>query len=229
MGLFGGKDKESKKVKKQKKGKGNAAMSSEEVSTQEQTERALILLIDKKLPNLQKSFIERGLNVSVIYNDIEDMKIGLLMQSGYSRIVIVESGLGTFTTTSQRGELKDLIGMCNDEDKRLTVFYTDSVVKSDNIKTNIGKQADWVLYTTIADVIKKLKEYNETYVLTDDVVTDRLLSVDDALQLRGEYVEEANYLVETNEQPISIEGLRQLVVRPENNPEALLPEYDVEY
>lgn len=217
MGLF-------KKLKSSKNSENDA------VSIEEKVERSLIILIDKKLPNLQESLVDRGLNVSTVYNDIEDIKIGLLMQSGNCRVVVIESGLGVFTTVTMREEIKDLLGMCNGDDKKLTVFYTDSVIKSDSIKTPVGKQIDWNLYTTMADVISKLKEYNETYIMTEDVYSEKLISVEEALKITGDYVEENQTLVNTDGHiPEDPEELRKLAVKNTLDFEDILPNFEVSY
>ena len=217
MGLF-------KKLKSSKNSENDA------VSIEEKVERSLIILIDKKLPNLQESLVDRGLNVSTVYNDIEDIKIGLLMQSGNCRVVVIESGLGVFTTVTMREEIKDLLGMCNGDDKKLTVFYTDSVIKSDSIKTPVGKQIDWNLYTTMADVIAKLKEYNETYIMTEDVYSEKLISVEEALKITGDYVEENQTLVNTDGHiPEDSEELRKLAVKNTLDFEDILPNFEVSY
>lgn len=217
MGLF-------KKLKSSKNSENDA------VSIEEKVERSLIILIDKKLPNLQESLVDRGLNVSTVYNDIEDIKIGLLMQSGNCRVVVIESGLGVFTTVTMREEIKDLLGMCNGDDKKLTVFYTDSVIKSDSIKTPVGKQIDWNLYTTMADVISKLKEYNETYIMTEDVYSEKLISVEEALKITGDYVEENQTLVNTDGHiPEDSEELRKLAVKNTLDFEDILPNFEVSY
>lgn len=217
MGLF-------KKLKSSKNSENDA------VSIEEKVERSLIILIDKKLPNLQESLVDRGLNVSTVYNDIEDIKIGLLMQSGNCRVVVIESGLGVFTTVTMREEIKDLLGMCNGDDKKLTVFYTDSVIKSDSIKTPVGKQIDWNLYTTMADVIAKLKEYNETYIMTEDVYSEKLISVEEALKITGDYVEENQTLVNTDGHiPEDPEELRKLAVKNTLDFEDILPNFEVSY
>lgn len=217
MGLF-------KKLKSSKNSENDA------VSIEEKVERSLIILIDKKLPNLQESLVDRGLNVSTVYNDIEDIKIGLLMQSGNCRVVVIESGLGVFTTVTMREEIKDLLGMCNGDDKKLTVFYTDSVIKSDSIKTPVGKQIDWNLYTTMADVITKLKEYNETYIMTEDVYSEKLISVEEALKITGDYVEENQTLVNTDGHiPEDPEELRKLAVKNTLDFEDILPNFEVSY
>lgn len=217
MGLF-------KKLKSSKNSENDA------VSIEEKVERSLIILIDKKLPNLQESLVDRGLNVSTVYNDIEDIKIGLLMQSGNCRVVVIESGLGVFTTVNMREEIKDLLGMCNGDDKKLTVFYTDSVIKSDSIKTPVGKQIDWNLYTTMADVIAKLKEYNETYIMTEDVYSEKLISVEEALKITGDYVEENQTLVNTDGHiPEDSEELRKLAVKNTLDFEDILPNFEVSY
>lgn len=217
MGLF-------KKLKSSKNSENDA------VSIEEKVERSLIILIDKKLPNLQESLVDRGLNVSTVYNDIEDIKIGLLMQSGNCRVVVIESGLGVFTTVTMREEIKDLLGMCNGDDKKLTVFYTDSVIKSDSIKTPVGKQIDWNLYTTMADVISKLKEYNETYIMTEDIYSEKLISVEEALKITGDYVEENQTLVNTDGHiPEDSEELRKLAVKNTLDFEDILPNFEVSY
>ena len=85
---------------------------------------------------------ESGLNVSRIFKNIADARDELIMQTEPYRLVVVETGLGRFTSTSQRKEIIDLLGICTDEDSRASVFYTDSVLKIDVIR-ELGKDTKY--------------------------------------------------------------------------------------
>lgn len=151
-------------------------------------EITLLMLIEKKLPDMKNFFSDRGINIVEVYTDIEEAKIGLLIQSGACRLVIIEAGLGTFTTTSMRAELSDLLGMCDGVDKKATVFFTDSIVKSDNTRGKRNSSVEWVNYCNTVGVIDKIKSYNERYIASDEQ-SEKMKSFDEAMKFIGEPIE----------------------------------------
>lgn len=176
MGLFSKKKKASK----------NIEQSSTETKS---TELALIMLVERCIPDMKKYFSKFGIEIEQVYTDIEEAKIGMLIQSGKARIVIVDSGLAHFTTTAMRAEVKDLLGLCDGEDKFGTVFYTDTILKSDNTKGRKSTNAiDWQEYTGTQGIIEKLKEYKETYISNSQNDTSDEVSTQEILAFKGESI-----------------------------------------
>lgn len=167
-----------------------AAKNIEQCSTEtKSTELALIMLIERCIPDMKKYFSKFGIEIEQVYTDIEEAKIGMLIQSGKARIVIVDSGLAHFTTTAIRAEVKDLLGLCDGEDKFGTVFYTDTILKSDNTKGRKSTNAiDWQEYTGTQGIIEKLKEYKETYISNSQNDTSDEVSAQDILAFKGESI-----------------------------------------
>lgn len=150
-------------------------------------EMSLIILTERKLPNLRAFMADQGLNITEVYTDIEEAKIGLLMQSCGCRVAIIETGLGKFTTTAMRIELSDLLGMCDGIEKKVVAFYTDSLIKTDNTK---GKKsnAEWVQYQSTVEVANKLLEYKEKYTVNETVQPEKIESAETLLKIQGLFV-----------------------------------------
>jgi len=137
----------------------------EQTVEEEVQQLALYMLTDRELTGLMEYYRESGINVTQIYFDVMALKNRLLIQSDPCRIVVVETGLGTFTTTKIREELIDMLGMV-DEYNHITVFYTDSAIKSD-AKRSLGKisrEIDWVPYKSTLITAAALLNYRETYL-----------------------------------------------------------------
>lgn len=154
------KDKKEKKVKKSKE--------TEEVAKPvEKKDCILYVVTDKPTRGLVEYMRSCGLNVTNIYDNIADMRNILLMQFENTRIAIIDSGTGKFITPTIRRELIDMIG-ANDDDTRFTVFYTDSILRSD-ANTELGKAAktiEWIKYqSTPIFVASMLCHENENYII----------------------------------------------------------------
>lgn len=131
-------------------------------------ELALYILTERYVPNLAEKAAKCGLYINEIFNNIEETKVAMLIETRPSRLVIVESGLGKFTRTTTRQELVDLIGLC-DVDKKVAVFYTNSLIKSEVQKVLTRRQGSisWYYYKGTMDVLEKLLELGEKYIKVD--------------------------------------------------------------
>lgn len=151
----------------------------------------LLMLVEKELPDMRMFFHDKGFDISELYTDIEEAKIGMLMQSGICRLIVVESGRGKFTTTSMREEVKDLLGMCDGMNKRVTVFYTDSLLKTDNTSKLKRSKVNWEQYKGTQYIIDTLGTYKEKY---EQVPLRRLKTeletAEEALTFKGKIVQE---------------------------------------
>lgn len=172
-----------KKSKGSKNPKGKDTQAEEEQQTQDMI---LYIVMDKSIPGLINFFRECGVKVSNIFDDIVDAKNTVLMQSEPIRIVVVDTGLGKFTTTSMRSELIDMLGIA-DENSKTTVFYTDSALKVDTIRTlgKSGKKIDWIQYKSTAVVAATILSYNENYIYDMEDDLDVIETSKSALNFKG--------------------------------------------
>ena len=178
---------EKKAAKAMGKSKGNGD-AQQEVPI-EKPKMMLYLVIDKPVEGLLNYFRMSGVNVSNIYSDIGEAKNEVIMQSDPLRIVIVDTGLGKFTTTTMRAELIDMMGISDDQN-RTTVFYTDSALKVDTLHTlgKSGKDIDWFKYQSTALVVATLLSYNEEYILnseSDNLADQKKTQANDVLNFKG--------------------------------------------
>ena len=178
---------EKKAAKAMGKSKGNGD-AQQEVPI-EKPKMMLYLVIDKPVEGLLNYFRMSGVNVSNIYSDIGEAKNEVIMQSDPLRIVIVDTGLGKFTTTTMRAELIDMMGISDDQN-RTTVFYTDSALKVDTLHTlgKSGKDIDWFKYQSTALVVATLLSYNEDYILnsdSDNLADQKKTQANDVLNFKG--------------------------------------------
>lgn len=187
--------KELKKLQKAEKkaakamGKSKGGGDAQQEVPIEKPKMMLYLIIDKPVEGLLNYFRMSGVNVSNIYSDIGEAKNEVIMQSDPLRIVIVDTGLGKFTTTTMRAELIDMMGISDDQN-RTTVFYTDSALKVDTLHTlgKSGKDIDWFKYQSTALVVATLLSYNEEYILnseSDNLADQKKTQANDVLNFKG--------------------------------------------
>lgn len=150
------------------------------------SEMILYVIIDKPIFGLINYFRESGLKVSNIFSDILEAKNAVLMQSEPTRIVVIDTGLGRFTTTTMRAELIDMLGI-SDEQNKTTVFFTDSVLKVDTNRAlgKSGKNIDWIQYQSTAIVVATILEYGENYKFDMEDEVDLMGHEDDLLSFKG--------------------------------------------
>lgn len=131
----------------------------------------LYIIIDKANPSMLQYYRECGVNVSKIFTNINDAKDTLLMQVDPVKILIIDTGTGRFSAMGSRKELLDLMGIC-DEDAMISVFLTDTVIKSE-VEYNESfetKKIHWYKFKSNTDVIAKLLQAKdkENYVYDDN-------------------------------------------------------------
>lgn len=149
----------------------------------------LYIIIDRKIHGLLGYFRNYGVNVSKIFTDIAEARNTMLMQTELSRLVVIDTGTGKFTNMASRRELVDLMGIC-DEDTKISVFYTDSVIKSEisSAAEVDDKHIDWSKYKSTAVVLALLlqKTKLENYcVYEEDDEEDQLEFSDSFLDITG--------------------------------------------
>lgn len=152
--------------------------TSTEISSDESTEEAekprdliLYVIIDKSNPSLLQYYRECGVNVSKIFTNINDAKDTLLMQVEPVKILIVDTGTGRFSAMGSRKELIDLMGIC-DEDARISVYYTDTVIKSEVEYSGSFEERNihWHKFKSNTDVVAHLlrNKGKENYIYDNE-------------------------------------------------------------
>ena len=161
--------------------------AKEEVARAKQRDKILYIVIDKPVPGILNYLRESGLKVSKLFSDIGRAKNAVLMQDEPLRIVVIDTGVGAFTTTTMRKEMIDMLGML-DEENQISVFYTDSALKVDTLRTlgKSGKEIDWNQYKSTSIVAATILSYNENYKYDSMCDKDEHSeSSDDILNFKG--------------------------------------------
>ena len=125
--------------------------------TEKPKDLILYIIMDKSNPSTLQYYRECGINVSKIFTNINDAKDTLLMQINPVKILIVDTGTGRFSAMGSRKELLDLMGIC-DEDARISVYYTDTVIKSE-VEYNESfeeRNIHWHKFKSNTDVVAHL-------------------------------------------------------------------------
>lgn len=154
----------------------------------------LYMIVDKPIDGMLQYFRNYGLNVSRIFSSIKEARDVVLMQVIKSKMVVIDTGTGRFTSMASRNELTDLLGI-GDDDNSTIVFYSDSVIKTEveYSKELENKQVNWVKYKSTAQVLAYLlknkgkEEYvpDGEYTKAAEIVEDlrhRGFGVQDALE-----------------------------------------------
>ena len=157
--------------------------------------RVLCMVIDKPVHGLINYFRECGINISNIYNNIEDVRDALLIETNPCRIIVVETGTGRFATIKARQNIVDMIGIC-DENNKVSVFYTESAIKTESIR-KLGKDKkglDWYKYKGSLQTAIKILEYNEKYELNKNAdKKDKKITKEQLSNVMGlRYIEDIN-------------------------------------
>ena len=177
LGKSDKKDKASKKDKKSKKG----LFKKEEV-VEKPIDLILYIVADRAQINMVSYCRNYGANVSKVFTNIAEARDNLLMQIEPFRVIVIDSGTGRFTNIGARKELIDLLGIC-DVDTRITVFYTDSAIKTDvELADEVeDKQIHWYKYRSTPDVVAHILQNSkkEHYIL--DNSTDEEKEVDEGV------------------------------------------------
>lgn len=144
----------------------------------------LYIIADKANVGMTSYCRNYGANVSKVFTNIAEARDNLLMQIEPFRVIVIDSGTGKFTNMGTRKELIDLLGIC-DVDTRITVFYTDSAIKTD-VELADGvedKEITWIRYKSTPDVVAHILQNSkkEHYVLDandyeEPVIDDSMLN-----------------------------------------------------
>lgn len=113
-----------------------------------------IYILTEKNKEILKDYLDTyNINVSDIFDDIEEVKIKVLTNSQPIRLIIIEYGLGRFSSAKNKEEIIDLIGMCESDDNDVIVYYTRPVIKSKSAKST------WIKLKNTGKVVDDIKNY----------------------------------------------------------------------
>lgn len=199
---------------------------TKEVTSDENKQSHLYILTDRKTPNLLSYMRNHGVNVSRIFNNIQEARDHLIYQFGSCRLVILETGLGKFTSINARKELVDTLGIC-DEGIDIAVFYTDNNVKTEATESlEIDyKRIKWYKYKSTADTVAQLLLLKETFIPA--MIYDTEQSDDtDPMKFKG-----LAYSYKTSKHKIGYPAINaDMVIEGMSNEKYdKLPSFDVEY
>lgn len=204
----------------------NTENSIEENITQDiKKDKHLFVLTDRKVPNLLSYIRNHGVNVSSIFSNIKDARDHMIYQTESCRLVILETGLGKFTSINARKELVDTLGIC-DDDIEITVFYTDTAVKSEAIESlEVDyKRIMWIEYKSTADVVARLLKLNENYIPA--MLYDNSENTEESLAYKG-----LQFSIKTSKHKIGFPAITvdQLNEGMSNPKYEIINNYDVTY
>ena len=133
----------------------------------------LYMIIDKPVDGMLQYFRSYGLNVSKIFSHIDDARNALMMQVNPARIVIVDTGNGSFNSMSARKQVIDVIGLGDDENK-VTIFYSDTNLKYEiEASKEIQKKAlTWYKYKTTAHLLACMLQSKDCNYISDGGYSD---------------------------------------------------------
>ena len=156
----------------------------------------LYIVADKAHVGMTSYCRNYGANVSRVFTNIAEARDSLLMHVEPFRVIVIDSGTGRFTNMGARKELIDLLGIC-DVDTRITVFYTDSAIKTDvELSDEVeDKNINWYKYRSTPDIVAHILQNSnrENYIL--DANSDDNIVVDESiLNIRGLNVKEGKKL-----------------------------------
>ena len=136
----------------------------------ERIDRELVIVTDRPTLGLINYFRDNNVNVNTLFSSLEKAREKLMLQVEPCRVVILDTGLGKFSSMTERQVLSDILSFC-DESFRISVFYCDLALKSDTMrssyikdKSKLKKIIDWHKFVNTADVVRRLLKSNETYI-----------------------------------------------------------------
>lgn len=171
-------------------------------------ESVLFFLTERKMPGLYEYARAYGINIKNIFNNIEDAEVGMVIEEKPTRLVVIESGLGKFIRTANRKDLANLMGLsAGNDDKKITIFYTDSVLLSDARKV-MGrryKELSCHKYRGTIEVIRELLKLGENYIEGAQGDQENL---EYALRFKGVHVEVEKSKIELGVGDCLLDGMR---------------------
>lgn len=189
----------------------------------------LYMIIDKPIDGMLHYFRSYGLNVSRIFSSIKEARDVVLMQVIKSKLIVIDTGTGRFTSMASRNELTDLLGI-GDDDNSTIVFYSDSVIKTEveYSRELENKRVDWVKYKSTAQVLAYLlKNKGKEEYVPDGEYTQAAKIVEDLSHKGFKLSDEALDMVNMGEVQINTSDIISKQTG-ENSDYSEIPGYTVE-
>lgn len=113
----------------------------------------ICILTEKNKEYLKEYLDAYDVNVKVIFSDIEDAKVHVLTINTPIRLIIMEYGMGRFSSSANKEELMDLIGMCESDENDVIVYYTRKTLKYK------GGKVTWIKLKNTGEVVDDIINY----------------------------------------------------------------------
>ena len=222
-------EKEAKKEKEEKEAVSKHSKRKKSKKEEDDKPINLILYIvaDKAHVGMASYCRNYGANVSRVFTNIAEARDSLLMQVEPFRVIVIDSGTGRFTNMGARKELIDLLGIC-DVDTRITVFYTDSAIKTDvELSDEVEeKKINWYKYRSTPDIVAHILQNSEkeNYIL-DANSNDNIVVDESILNIKGLSVKEGKK-IDLGKPSITPDDIIFNMVNNKST-EGELPKYDI--
>lgn len=187
----------------------------------------LYVLTDRLTSNSLQYFRSAGLPVTRIFNNIDDIRDELIMLLDPCRLVIIETGLGKFTSVNSRKDIIDMLGI-SDEDNKIAVFYTDNALRADARESldDAYKRIDWFKYSSTAETVARLLLMKEQYI-------DKYKPSDNDLETEEDILNRVALNINTKKSKITMAGpgitIEQIAKNLDSDEYEHLKEYKVKY
>ena len=113
----------------------------------------ICILTEKNKEYLKEYLDAYDVNVKVIFSDIEDAKVHVLTINTPIRLIIMEYGMGRFSSSANKEDLMDLIGMCESDENDVIVYYTRKTLKYK------GGKVTWIKLKNTGEVVDDIINY----------------------------------------------------------------------
>lgn len=113
----------------------------------------ICILTEKNKEYLKEYLDAYDVNVKVIFSDIEDAIVHVLTINTPIRLIIMEYGIGRFSSSANKEDLMDLIGMCESDENDVIVYYTRKTLKYK------GGKVTWIKLKNTGEVVDDIINY----------------------------------------------------------------------
>lgn len=123
------------------------------------TRRVLYILVERDTKLVGNYLANIGINIKNIYNDIEEVKIAMLVEQRPAKLVIIESGEGKFTYAAAKEEIYDLLGICDTGDRVITIYHVRPTLKTEfRAGRTTGSKIKWYKYKGMASALSDISK-----------------------------------------------------------------------
>lgn len=121
----------------------------------------LILIREKYNEYTQQFFAACGVNITYYFTNLEEAEFQVLSGDNKARVIIVEEGLGDYTTISARKSINGILGLCDEDDKLPILIYSSSIMVTENKSMKFVEFEKFVNTQKVLEIVQSLGEnYN---------------------------------------------------------------------